>query len=151
MAFDADSFMTSVTDEANETKIIPCPVGEYNGMITKIEPKSGTSDTKGLWASLNVSVEVSDPKITEVTGFDKRTVRGSVFLDLNEAGKLAAGPGKNVQLGRLRAAVGQNVAGAPWSPNMLVGQPVRINVTNRPSPKDPTIVYDDIGAYLTPQ
>jgi hypothetical protein len=40
-------------------------------------------------------------------------------LELNEQGKLATGPNKNVSLGRLRDALGQN--DPSWTPQKLLG------------------------------
>jgi hypothetical protein len=153
--FDADSFMNSVVSDANETRIVPCPVGEYPATITAIEPKTGSTE-KGQWASLNVTVAIEgDPTVKQITGLDKKLVRGSVFLDLNDAGTgLATGPGKNVQLGRLREAAGLNVPGQPFQPSMLLGRSIRVRVTNRPdskgatNPDGSTVMYDDIGGWL---
>ncbi len=43
------------------------------------------------------------------------------YLDLDESGLLASGPNKNIPLGQVRAAVGQNEAGVPWSFSNLRG------------------------------
>jgi hypothetical protein len=59
------------------------------------------------------------------------SVSQSLMLDMTESGALAVGTNKNVNLGRLREALGQNVSGRPWSPNMLQGQVARISVKHR--------------------
>ena len=41
------------------------------------------------------------------------------------------GKGKNVALGRLREALGQNTPGKPWSFGMLVGQVAKVAVKHR--------------------
>lgn len=48
MSFDADSFLQSSVTESNDTKIIPCPVGEFQGIIDKVaanqwQSKDGTT------------------------------------------------------------------------------------------------------------
>lgn len=47
------------------------------------------------------------------------TRRQSIFLDVDEQGRVIEAPDKNVSLGGLRNALGQNVPGQPWSPEML--------------------------------
>ena len=59
-----------------------------------------------------------------------------------DAGRAASGPGKNIQLGRLRAALGQNTLGAAWSFAMLAGAgPLKVQVTHQPNQKDPSDPY----------
>ena len=53
-----------------------------------------------------------------------------MFLDMDENGDLELGKGKNVDLGRLREALGQNTGGN-WSPSQLVGSSATIHVSNR--------------------
>lgn len=140
--FDADNFMNTQYSEANATKIIPCPAGEYNAVIADI--KSRVIEKTGQ-VILSLSWEIDDAKAREITGRPKLTVRQDIFLDLNEQGGLIFGEGKNVGLGRVRAAVNQNAAGQPWSPGMLKGKAARVKVTHRPD-KDTGDIYDQIGA-----
>lgn len=146
--FDADAFMNATTAEANDTKIAPCPQGEYFATIEKVEPTSGTTE-KGTWAALNVTVGIEDPEVKAATGMDKKLVRGTVFLDLNDSGTgLDMGKGKNVRLGKLRQAANLNAAGQAFAPSMLVGRQVKVKVTHRQDKNDSEVVYDDIGAWL---
>ena len=39
MSFDAQSFLSAAITSSNDTKVIPCPVGDYMGVIEKIQPR----------------------------------------------------------------------------------------------------------------
>ena len=61
---------------------------------------------------------------------DEPTARQTIWLDVNEQGGLVFGKNKNVSLGKLRDALGQNT-GAPWSPTHLIGQPATVLIKHR--------------------
>jgi len=74
-------------------------------------------------------------------------VKQSLFLDVDGSGNLAMGPGKNVKLARLRAAVGQNDASQTWNITKLSNAgPMRIKVGSKPDKDDPTIKYNKVIA-----
>lgn len=149
--FDADAFMNSVTTEDNATRLPLCPPGEYPGQITKVEFKQGViknGERIGeAWYQLALAVETSDPAALDGLDLPKRTVRGSIMLDLTPTGGIATGDGRNVALGRLREAVGLNQKGEPFSPNMLVGRACRFVVGHRVDDRDASKVYEDIRAW----
>lgn len=138
--FDADNFINTQYTEPSATKVMPCPVGEYNAQITELKTrvieKSGQVILTLDWA-------IDDAKAQEATGRQKLTVRQDLFLDI-ENGALQFGEGKNVGLGRVRAAVGQNT-GDSWAPSMLKGRTAKVKVTHRPN-KDTGDIYDQISA-----
>lgn len=147
--FDANAFMNAVFTEATDTKLTPCPAGEYQAQIEKIEPKSGTI-SKGErigepWASLNIAYTVSDQAVAAITGRDKCTVYQSVMLDLTPQGGLEQGPGKNINLGRVREACNLNNPGQSFSPNQLIGQMVRVSVRHVPSFRDPSMLVAEVN------
>jgi hypothetical protein len=131
-SFDPDQFMNTTVEGELETKRPVIPAGQYPGQISKVTPRSGTigkGDNAGkTWASLNVLIEVQDQALAEELGQDKLFVNHNVFLDLDDNENIDMRKGKNINLGKLRDAVGQN-DGSPWSPNMLLGQPVQVDVT----------------------
>ena len=49
--FDANLFMSAVYEEVNDTKIVPCPAGEFHAQIEKVDTKSGTIGSKNLPAT----------------------------------------------------------------------------------------------------
>lgn len=140
--FDANNFMSAVFEDANDTKRIPCPVGEHSAIIEKVEPRTGTigkgERTGQPWAALNVTYSITEPGVLELLQRDKVTVTDMVMLDLTGQGGLDMGPGKNIDLGRLREACNLNQKGQPFSPMMLNGRMVKVAVRHEPGYKDPT-------------
>lgn len=138
--FDVDALFENTTTEANETTFTPIPEGEYTATIDKLKMRS----PKEGMALLDIVYDIDDPDLAQRLNRQKVTVRQSVFLDI-ENGKLATGPNQNVDLGRVREAVGQNQPGKPWAPSMLEGAgPVKIIVGHRQDKTDPAKVYDDV-------
>jgi hypothetical protein len=150
--FDANQFMSAVYTEVNDTKVALCPAGEYQAMIDKIEPRSGTISkgerTGEPWASLNVTWTVTDQAVLALLGRDKVNVFQSVMLDLTPTGGLDMGSGKNVNLGRLREAVNLNQPGQPFSPTMLQGRLAKIMVRHVPSFKDPSVFVAEVSGVV---
>jgi hypothetical protein len=151
MTFDANSFMQSVTTDANSTSMPLTPPGEYTGVINKVEFKDGIIKNGARagqpWYQLRVGIETSDPAALAGTDLPKRTVNGSIMLDLTESGGLATGEGKNIGLGRLREAVGLNEKGKPFAPAMLEGRSLRFEVSHRVDPSDASKIYEEIKAF----
>ena len=119
--FDTETFMQSTVEGESSTQYVPDPEGEYAAVIGRVQ---GRSTPNG-----NALIEVSwiiDKPGEELA--DQKQVRQTVWLDITESGSLDMSQGKNVPLGRLRAAVGQNAPGQMWSPNMLEGSPAMILV-----------------------
>ena len=127
--FDADELLNMQAEGSMETRYTPCPEGEWPAYVSKLEGRSGESE-KGPWTVLDVTWTVTAPEVIQELGVDEPKVRQSIFLEFNEAGQLAMGKGKNVRLGRLREAVGQNGAG-PWAPGNLEGASAIVRVGHR--------------------
>lgn len=127
--FDEDAFMSSTSEGEMDTEFTPVPVGEYPAVVKKLATRSGSSE-KGDWAVLDVTWGIDDAQVSKITGFDSPSVRQSIFLDVTESGGLDLGKGKNINLGQLREALGQNGSGA-WSPSMLEGNVATILVEHR--------------------
>jgi len=127
--FDADTFLSGTVEGEMSTDFVPIPEGEYAAFIKGVAARSTSSD-KGEYVILDVTWAVDDGEVAKTVGIDNPTVRQSIFLDVTENGGLDLSKGKNIQLGRLRDAVGQN-DGGPWAPSMLEGQVGRIRVAHR--------------------
>lgn len=138
--FDPDSFMNSSTTDANDTRYTPVPEDDYPAAIDKVE--AGTAGGKPV---LNVTWKITDDRIKAALGMESASVRQTIWLDITEQGGLDGGKGKNVGLGKLRDALGQNTPGKPWSPGMLMGQVAQIKVAHR-SGKEPGEVFADVKA-----
>lgn len=126
MSFDPDQFLSGTVAGEMATEFTPIPEGEYNAVIEKVDARA----TRGGGAILDVTWTIDDQAVRDATGLDNPRCRQSVFLDITASGGIDVGKGKNVQLGRLREAVGQNGPQA-WAPGMLVGNVARVKVEHR--------------------
>lgn len=128
--FDADTFLSTNIEGQMETKFTPLPEKDYNAFIDDIgaaEMGKGVEKRKVLI----VTFAITDEDAKQFMQLDKPTVKHNVFLDFEENGSLSFGKNKNINLGQIRDAVGQNT-GAPWSFGNLRGAgPVVIKLTHR--------------------
>lgn len=132
--FDADTLLASETQGAMSTEYTPIPVGEYTGVIKDIGVREVTSQKNGeTYRFFEVKYHIDDQQVAELTGMTEPQARQSMILDLTPGGTLDLGKGKNVQLGRLREACGQNDPSKPWSFEMLRGQVVKVSIKHRTS------------------
>lgn len=134
-AFNADEFM-NMAAEANDTVYPVGPAGKVLGVIEKIETPTGRQNKNGEpMYPMDISWSVQDDGFKAAMGRtpdQPAIVRQTIFLDLvmGPTGKmiLDTSKGKNVPLGKLREALGQNVPG--WSPGRLIGAgPALLDVT----------------------
>lgn len=146
--FDLDMFkQSSVTGEVS-TKVIPCEPGEYPAIITRHEvdvtsPKEG----KAPQPFLNVFWKIDDVGQVQHTGRDPLIIRQTIWLDATPDGRgLDGSKGKNIGLGRLRVALGQDDPNKPWNFDQLNGGTALVKVVNTPDKKDPDTVYDNVTA-----
>src|SRR5262245_31922645 len=94
--FNPDSFMETEVNVALETKRNPLPDAEYQATITDVaKPKiiEGKGE-RGDQLLMEVTVEVQTPDLQETHGFTSTKRRIGLWLDVNEHGGLASGPGK---------------------------------------------------------
>jgi len=131
--FDPSQFLDMQFTEANDTAIINPDDGEYQAQIEKIDfrPWQSKSDPSKAGLALDITWELQSEAARQKTGRDKVTVRQGLMLDMLSNGGFDMGKGKNIGLGRLREAVGQNVPGRPWTPSQLVGQMAKVLVKQR--------------------
>ena len=152
MQFDAQNFMNQVFEDANDDKRVICPAGEYMAQIKKVEAKSGAIG-KGErigepWASLNIQWDVTDPAVLALTKRDSVIVFQSIMLDLTPNGGLDMSEQKNITLGQLRTAVGQNRKGQPWQPAQLTGQMAKVRVKHVPGFKNPEELQAEVSGVV---
>ena len=149
MSFDPNIFLEQSFSEANSTKNEPCPAGEFLAVIKKFDLRQWTSkdDATKSGLALDIIWTVEDESVRQALGRTEVTVKQGIMLDLTEAGGLDMSKGKNTNLGRLREAVGLNVAGQPFSFNLLTGQMAKISVKHRPADNGED-VYADVKAVL---
>ena len=124
--FNAEQFMQTEVEGQLETEFTPIPESEYRAVIKEVKPDTtpkGSPFLELIWI-------IDDQEVRDLIGMDEPTCRQTVWLDVNDNGSLAFGKNKNVGLGKLRDALGQNT-GAPWSPTQLLGQPATVNIKHR--------------------
>lgn len=128
--FDPQAFMNSQVQGANDTQFKPCPAGEYPAVIDSATPRQWTSkkDPSKSGVAVDVAWSIDSGAVLSELGRDKVVVTQGVMLDLTPAGGLDIGTGKNINLGRLREAIGLNDASQPFAFNMLVGKVARVKV-----------------------
>lgn len=144
--FDPQSFLDSSITEALDTKIIPCPVGEYQGIIEKVVPRQWSSkDGAQSGIALDVFWMVEDQGVKDFVGRDTVIVKQGIMLDMTSDNRLDTAKGKNVGLGRLREATGHNVAGQAFSFAMLAGCAAKITVTHRINGEDTFAEVKTVG------
>jgi hypothetical protein len=140
--FNPDTFLQGTVTEANDTKKIPCPVGEYIAIAEKVEARPWQSkDGTKSGVALDITWTIDDPAVKEVVSRDTVQVRQGIMLDLLDNGFLDMGKGKNIGLGRVREAVGLNAPGQPFTPAMIQGRPAKVTVSHRVDGED---IFDEI-------
>jgi hypothetical protein len=138
--FNVEQFLNETVDAAElDTQRIPVPSGEYLGQIGTekgdVDLKTGLSKkNQKPWMALQLKVRITDANLAAQLKRDPNepiVLYYNTFVDLNEQGKTDWRPQKNINLGKIRSAVGQNKAG-PWSFMQLAGQPVKVSVKQKP-------------------
>lgn len=148
-SFDPEAFLSSATvDGELSTEVTVCPEGTYRGQIgDRIDARQFTSEKSGTprtFTVISINWEVLDDAVRAELDREHVYVRQDFFLDLDENGALDTSKGKNVDLGRLRAAVGQNDMSG-WTFNNLKGAMATIQVRQRSDEKNPQRKYAEVA------
>jgi hypothetical protein len=134
--FNPELFLNQTISESNSTELLPVPEGEYVAVSDPVNAESfksydiKTGDRAGQKGhSLNIQWNINDEsgQLKELLG-RKPTARQNIMLDIKSDGNLEFGKGRNVELGRLREALGQNGNGQPWAFSRLGSQVAKIKV-----------------------
>jgi len=142
---DAEQFLNSGIEGASETTFTPVPADDDGYICTIPEnglvgPREFDNKNGGKSVVLDINWEIVDDEkkanVVEVTGMANPRVKQSIFLDVirgsdDQVTGLAMGKGKNIGLGRLREALGQNDGKKKWSFKHLVGAMARVAVSHR--------------------
>jgi hypothetical protein len=141
--FDPTAFLDQSIEGTLDTKMIPCPEGEFVAVIDSVNPRPWNSkDGTKAGVALDVFWAIDDQGVKEQLGREKILVKQGIMLDLDATGqRLDVSKGKNINLGRLREALGMNNPGQSFSFAMLPGRAARVKVTHRIEGED---VYADI-------
>lgn len=133
MSFDPQSFLDAAVSGSNDTQVVPVPVGEYVGVIEKVNARQSQSkDGTQTYTFLDIFWIVEDEGVKELLGRPTVVCKQGIGLDIDpRTGGLDMGKGRNVGLGRLREATGKNDSSQPFSFAMLPGSAAKINVQHR--------------------
>jgi hypothetical protein len=144
-AFDPSAFEAQLLDAPLSTSVIPIPADDYMATIRDYKFREYTnSKTQEKGVSCDVTYDIIDDNgaLAERIGRPPAVTHG-YFCDtkVDAEGKtvLDFAKGKNVWLGKIREAIGQNVPGMAWALPMMKGQPIKIVVI-----EDPSKTSDDI-------
>lgn len=126
--FDPAEFLEQTVTDSNDTTMINPPdnmSGDgYMILAGKVDcrtwQKKDDPSVSGL--ALDIQWEIQDEECKTFCGRDKIICRQGIMLDLTDSGQLDMGKGRNIGLGKLREALGLNVAGQPFSFSMVTGR-----------------------------
>ena len=140
-----DEFLNNQVEGAMDTVVEACPEGEWNAIIQDVKFRDFTykkGDRQGETGyAMDIIWQVVDDEVKNQLSREP-IVRQSCMLDVTASGGLDMGKGRNIGLGRLRDALGQNDASRPWSPSLLKGQMAVVLVTHR---IDGDNIYADVN------
>ena len=141
--FDPNTFIATNIDAPMATSVRLVPEGEYDAFVGDIgadnfekfdfEYKKGKRmGQSGSMYKFSVPFILQNEAVRIELARETLMCNQELNLDVDSmTGQLDFGPDKNVGLGRLREATGQNVPG-PWNPTMLAGAgPVVVRVQHK--------------------
>lgn len=131
--FNAEAFLNTPMTGQLDTKVEPCPPGEYRAQFKGHQFRSFTAESGETFNVMEVTWEILDEGVKATLQRDSVTSRQSIFLDVTEQGTLDLGKQKNIGLGQLLDAFGLNT-GKPWTLAQLVGNMALVKV--EPDKKD---------------
>jgi hypothetical protein len=153
--FDPQAFLETEVEGASSTRSSPTPLGRYEMVVAEmpkfkqIIPPAGADYE--AFTTMEVECLISGDAldstgrpVKETTGKDRNFARYSCRIDRTPGGNLDMGQGKNVGLGRLREAVGQNNPSLKWKPSMLINARFSGEVKHKPDKRDASVVYAEV-------
>jgi hypothetical protein len=128
-----EEFLQTITEESLDERLEPCPPGDWLAIAGRPDVRDFTykqGDREGETGyRMVIKWAIQDEEAKRQVERDHLSVTQSVLLDITEDGNgLDFGKGKNVGLGQIRGAIGQNTPGQPWSPAMIEGSTAKVNV-----------------------
>lgn len=142
--FNPELFLNTSHEEANSTELLPVPDGDYVAVSEPITEKSfieydikngERAGSKGLMLKVLWAINDEGGTLKEILGRTPK-VGQTIMLDVKTDGNLEFGKGRNVELGRLRAALNQNGNGSPWAFSMIGGKVAKIAVKTEINKRD---------------
>ena len=130
--FNAEQFLDQVVEGAMDTRVVPCPEGDWQMEVKSYSARTWKSkDGTKAGVALDLIWNVTDYTALTTAGVDELSCKQGIMLDITPEGKLDTGKGKNIRLGRLREALGLNEKDQPFSFALLTGRVAVGTVTHR--------------------
>lgn len=146
--FNLADFLNQTFDESNSTVSVPVPEGEFLAIADKVDLNTWQKrDGSASGLKLDIVWDIQDAELLAMFDRSKATSRQSIMLDLTETGNLDFGKGRNVQLGRLRAALDLNEPGKPFGFPMITGRMGKVSIKHR---IDGDQIYSEVKAVAHP-
>lgn len=155
--FDADTFMNQQVDAPFQDEYRNVPAMEFVARIGDFDStafekytftykKGKRAGEEGSMITFNCPFISDDPKLLEkLPGRESVTVYARCTLDIDDAtGQLSTAPDRNVLLGMIKSAVGQNQGGYTFKDLMNTG-PVMVKTRHRTDEKDKDRVYVEVS------
>ena len=145
-AFNPEQFEQTAIDGANQETFINVSDGDYPAYIESTEFRElQDSSPEQPRVVADITWVIPDDDLAEELGLDEIKVRQGIFLDLEpQTFAIQFGTNKNVNLGRLRAALDLNDPGTPFSWSDLIGKAATITVVQEAARNDPTQMYSRV-------
>jgi hypothetical protein len=129
--FDPNTFLDSDAGGPLSTERVLVPINTYHPcFITDIKPVEGLvkeGDNAGKpWARLDFIWTIDSQELRDLLNRAQVKVTQGIMLDLTEDGQLDTGKGRNVQLGKLRKALGIN--NGPVQYREFLGKPATLQI-----------------------
>lgn len=136
--FNPDTFLDQETGGPMSTERVLIPINTYHPCyISEIKPAEGIikeGERAGQpWARMDFVWMIDDQNLRDELNRAQVKVTQGIMLDLDENGQIDTSKGKNVQLGKLRKALGINEGSTKW--REFMGKPATLQIgheaTNR--------------------
>lgn len=154
MTFNPQSFLGQTVNAPMATRITPAPEGEWTAIISTKIPlvewfgEATWKDKDGRDRSqptAKIPMEIVDARARELSKRENMIVNYDLFLDLLPNGHLDTGDDKNVRLGALRDALGQN-NDPNWSWDKLFGAgPLVVKILHQKDKRNPDDTFAKIS------
>lgn len=129
--FDPTSFINTVYEDAFQTKRVLVPVGTYIARIRGLPDVKLAKQPNSLMGK--ITFLILDTMLAQEMNRDEVLLYHTIFMDVAPGTyELLYGANQNLELGRLRSALGQNDPTQPWNFGRLENAgPLRIIVEHR--------------------
>lgn len=151
--FDPKQFLAETVSAPMSTSITPPPEGEWTMMVsTKVpvlewfgEAKWKKDGVDVVMPTAKIPFEITDQRAKDIAGRENLVVYYDMFLDLTTEGRLSTEKEKNVRLGALREALGQNTD-PTWTWQKLYGAGPFVGKVNHTKDKNrPDDTFAKVG------